>query len=89
MLALARKMVTGDGDAGLMELVFEEARQVEADADALLLDDGWAPPEPVAAEVVGGGAGARDSRDDAGEVHGRSFSWGELMAEGKVRAPNR
>ena len=65
MLALARKIVAGEEDAGSIESVFKEARQVAAEAEALLVDEGWhAPePEPVAAEVanaraVGGAADA-------------------------------
>ena len=60
MLALARKIVAGDQDAGSVKSVFEQARQVAAEAEALLVGDGWHAPEPVAAAVVNVGARARD-----------------------------
>ena len=44
MLALARKIVAGQEDADSLELVFAQAQQVAADAEALLVDDGWARP---------------------------------------------
>ncbi len=40
MLALARKIDGGEEDAGSVESVFEQARQVAADAEALLVDEG-------------------------------------------------
>ena len=49
MLALARKIVAGEEDAGSVESVFAQALQVAAEAEALLVDDGWAAPEPAAA----------------------------------------
>ena len=47
MLALARKIVAGEEDAGSVESVFEQARQVAAEAEALLVDEGWYAPEPT------------------------------------------
>ena len=44
MLALARKIVAGEEDAGSVESVFEQARQVAAEAEALLVDAEWAAP---------------------------------------------
>ena len=83
MLALARKIVAGDEDAGSVESVFEQARQVAAEAEALLVDDGWHAPERaiVEAEVVAVGAAAGDSRDDAPERQRTLFSWAEFMAQ--------
>ena len=41
MLALARKIVSGEEDADSVESVFAEAQQVAADAEALLVDTEW------------------------------------------------
>ena len=41
MLALARKLVSGEADADSVESVFAQAQRVAADAEALLVDDGW------------------------------------------------
>ena len=40
LIALARKIVAGEEDAGSVESVFEQARQVAAEAEALLVDEG-------------------------------------------------
>ena len=90
MLALARKLVTGEEDAETVEDLFARARNAEAEAETLLVDDGWHAPEPVAlaadwltetpplAAPVPGGA-AQD--DDAPERHQSLFSWAEFMAD--------
>ena len=80
MLALARKIVAGEEDAGSVESVFAQAQQVAAEAEALLVDTEWAAPEPVTAEAVAVGAGADDRRDDAGQPQRSLFSWAEFMA---------
>ena len=55
MMALARKIVSGDEeeDAETMEEVFAQARDAEASAEEFLVDDGWKPVEvePEAVEV--------------------------------------
>ncbi len=82
MLALARKIVAGDEDADSVESVFEQARQVAAEAEALLVDEGWHAPEPA----VDGGeavviAGTVDERPEkAPEAQRALFSWAEFMA---------
>ena len=59
MMALARKIVSGEDEdeAETVEQVFAQARDAEADAEELLVDDGWKPvetePEPV--ELNGNG----------------------------------
>ena len=83
MLALARKIVAGEEDGDSVEWVFAQAQQVVAEAEALLVDDGWRAPEPVAAEAVSVGAGMDDGRDDAVEAQRTLFSWAEFMAEGR------
>jgi hypothetical protein len=91
MLALARKIVAGEEETGSVESVFEQARQVAAEAEALLVDEGWHAPEPepvavavepvaVGAEAVTVGAGADDIRGEAGEPRRTLFSWAEFMA---------
>ncbi len=90
MLALARKIVAGDEDAGSVESVFEQARQVAAEAEVLLVDEGWhAPePEPAVAEVHANGngrnplpAGGSAHDDEPAERQRSLFSWAEFMAE--------
>ncbi len=84
MLALARKIVAGEEDAGSVESVFEQARQVAAEAEALLVDEGWHAPEPepaiVETEPVAAGGGAGEPRDHAPERQRTLFSWAEFMA---------
>ncbi len=82
MLALARKIVAGEEDAGSVESVFEQARQVAAAAEALLVDEGWHAPEPtiVEAGAVAVASEAEGRREDAGEPQRTLFSWAEFMA---------
>ena len=77
MLALARKIVAGEEDADSVESVFAQAQQVAAEAEALLVDDGWAAPdpEPVAVETA-----EPVPPDEAGERQRSLFSWAEFMA---------
>ena len=52
MIALARKIVSGEADdAENVESAFAQARELEANAQELLVDDGWriVDPEPAAA----------------------------------------
>ncbi|MCY4573556.1 MAG: hypothetical protein OXF01_12230 [Gemmatimonadetes bacterium] len=79
MLALARKIVAGDGDAGSVESVFAQAQRVAAEAEALLVDAEWAASEPVA-EAVPVSAAANDGRADSGEPQISLCLWGEFMA---------
>ena len=59
MMALARKIVSGDEeeDAETVEAVFAQARDAEATAEEYLVDDGWKPVEvePEAVAVNGNG----------------------------------
>ena len=79
MLALVRKIVAGEEDADSVESVFAQAQQVAAEAEALLVDAGWAAP--MAVETVTVGAGADEPHDDAGEPQRSLFSWAEFMAD--------
>ncbi len=59
MMALARKIVSGDEeeDAETMEEVFAQARDAEASAEEYLVDDGWKPVEVEPEAVAGNGNG--------------------------------
>ena len=64
MMALARKVVSGDeedADDETMEEVFAQARDAEASAEELLVDDGWkvVEIEPETIEVNGNGTNGR------------------------------
>ena len=86
LIALARKIVAGEEDAGSVESVFEQARQVAAEAEALLVDEGWHAPEP---EPVMAGAGAEPAADAVEPERQRTlFSWAEFMA-GEPDEPQR
>ena len=91
MLALARKIVAGEEDAGSVESVFEQARQVAAEAEALLVDEGWHAPEPepalVEVEAAPVGAAADERRNDAVEPQRTLFSWAEFMADEEAEPP--
>ena len=72
MLALARQIVNGDeteGDSESVEQVFAQARDAEASAEELLVDDGWKTVEtepelePVVVEVNGNGANGNGQHD--------------------------
>ena len=89
MLALARKIVAGEEDADSVESVFAQARQVAADAEALLVDADWRGLEPVAAEAVTSRTGTGDRSDDASEPRRALFSWAEFMAEERKQPQRR
>ena len=76
MMALARKVVSGDeedADAETVEEVFAQARDAETTAEELLVDDGWKPVEslpraghgvePESFEVNGNGNGHNGHHD--------------------------
>ena len=87
MLALARKIVAGEEDDGSVESVFEQARQVAAEAEALLVDEDWpeSEPEPAALAVA---TIEPVRRDEAAEPRRTLFSWTEFMA-GEPEEPER
>ena len=64
MMALARRVVSGDEelDAETVEDAFARAREAEASADELLVDDGWklVETEPETIAVNGNGNGDHD-----------------------------
>ena len=70
MMALARKVVSGDEEDGAetVEQVFAQARNAENEAEELLVDDGWKPvePEPEAGPANGNGHSANGHDDPLG-----------------------
>ena len=87
--------MTGKGEeedeAETMEEVFAQARDAEASAEELLVDDGWKPleTEPEAVEVNGNGNGSNGHHDEATEPQQSLFSWAEFMAEEPVKPKGR
>ena len=78
MLALARKIVAGEEDAGSVESVFAQAQQVAAEAEALLVDAEWHAPEPEPVAVTPATVG----EDEEASAPRRSlFSWAEFLAD--------
>ncbi|MXY43550.1 MAG: hypothetical protein F4Y50_05770 [Dehalococcoidia bacterium] len=80
MLALARKVVAGEEDAGSVESVFEQAQQVAAEAEALLVDEGWHAPEPEPVAVAATVAAEAVADDGETGPQRTLFSWAEFMA---------
>ena len=69
MMALARKIVSGDEDeAETVEEVFAAARNAESAAEELLVDDGWKPVEvePETVAVNGNGSNGNGHHDGLG-----------------------
>ena len=71
MMALARKIVSGDeddADAESVEEVFAEVRNAESAAEELLVDHGWkaVEVEPETAPVNGNGTGGNDHHEPFG-----------------------
>ncbi len=89
LLALARRIVSGEEDAEPVAAVFAAAQQVAAEAEALLVDEGWHAPAPVAAELVAVEAGSQHSRDDRSEPQRSLFSWEQFMTDGATEPPRR
>ncbi len=100
MLALARKLVSGEQDADSVESVFAQAQRVAAHAEALLVDDEWQRSEPDLEPLVV--AFPSDRRADpvvelvpcgghhsAPEPQQSLFSWAEFVAEQPEPAKRR
>ena len=92
MMALARKLVSGETDDGEAEDVFRQAQQIAAEAEDLLVDADWGRAEPEAEPLV---LPPPSDPADASVVelvpcashHSRDkpqqtlFSWAEFLAE--------
>ena len=101
MMALARKIVSGgeeEDENETMEEVFAQARDAEAIAEELLVDDGWkvVEVEPEAVAVNGNGhapapvnGSGNGHHDEAPEPQQSLFSWAEFMAEEPVKTNGR
>ena len=63
MMALARKIVSGDEDAESVEAVFAQARNAESTAEELLVDDGWKLVEVEPETVAFNGNGTNGHHD--------------------------
>ena len=68
MLALARRIVSGEEDTEAVEAAFAQARDAESAAEEMLVDDGWKPVEvePEAVEVNGNGTNGSGHHDAIG-----------------------
>ena len=88
MMALARRIVSGDEEDGAetVEQVFAQTRDAEASAEEYLVDDGWkvVEVEPEAVEVNGNG-----HSDETPEPQRSLFSWAEFMTEEPVKPRGR
>ena len=91
MLALARKLVSGEEDAESVESVFAKAQRVAADAEALLVDDDWRPaeaePQPLTVALYSNGHMPSvellpcEHHVPASPGQQSLFSWAEFMTE--------
>ena len=90
MMALARKIVNGEeqDDAETVEAVFAQARDAEAVAEELLVDEGWkaVEVEPTVVETHRNGNGHHDG---APETQQSLFSRAEFMAKEMVKPKAR
>ena len=88
MMALARKLVSGDSDDAPVEDIFQQAQEIAAQADQLLVDAEWerSEPEPplvIDAEVVETppiSVMPCEHHTGAPEQQSR-FSWAEFLAD--------
>ena len=91
MLALARKLVSGEADAESVESVFARAQRVAADAEALLVDEDWRPaeaePQPLTVALHSNGHMLSvellpcEHHVPASPGQQSLFSWAEFMTE--------
>ena len=92
MMALARKIVSGDEEAETVEEIFAQARDAEATAEELLVDDGWklVEVEPETVSVNGNGHHANgNGHDEDPEPQQSLFSWAEFIAAEPARSKRR
>ena len=82
MMALARRIVSGEEEDETMDEVFAQARNAESEAEELLVDDGWKVVEVEPETVLVNDNG---HHDEAPEPQQSLFSWAEFMAEEPVK----
>ena len=94
MMALARKIVSGDGeeaDDEAVEEAFAQARNAEAEAEEYLVDDGWkaveVEPEAIAVNGNGNGHHANGHDDLFGQTVELAPVDGHTPANGNGHAP--
>ena len=89
MMALARKIVSGDeeDEAETVEEAFAQARDAEASAEELLVDDDWKAVEIEPETIVVNGNGHHDDPFDIGPTVELVPSDGHAPANGNGRAP--
>ena len=96
MMALARKIVSGeaeDDEAETVEEVFAQARDAESAAEELLVDDGWKPVEPETIGINGNGANGHDDLFSIGPTielvpaRGRHANGNGANGNGQAPAP--
>ncbi len=91
MMALARKLVSGDADDAPVEDIFREAQEIAAQADQLLVDDDWQGIEPQPAPIVALPSGAEPAaaalvpcgghHSSEHQEQSTLFSWAEFLTE--------
>ena len=92
MMALARKLVSGESDDEAVEDIFRQAQQVAAEAEDLLVDADWERVEPAAEPLVlpptsDGHVQPVVKLVPCGSHHGQEeqqqtlFSWAEFLTE--------
>ncbi|MCY3923107.1 MAG: hypothetical protein OXG27_12045, partial [Chloroflexi bacterium] len=92
MMALARKLVSGETDDAEVEDIFRQSQQVAAEADHLLVDGDWervgpAAEPPVLRPPLDGTEESVLELVPCGGHHGQDepqqtlFSWAEFLAE--------
>ena len=91
MMALARKLVSGEADDAPVEDIFQQAQQIAAQADQLLVDAEWERSEPEPAPIVVLPSGAELATAElvpCGGHHASEpqeqttlFSWAEFLTE--------
>ncbi len=103
LLALARQIVSGEtADAQPVEAVFAQAQAAAADAEALLVDEGWQVVASDPAVVDPPASGANGKGEVAVAVNGNSrhgvakaapqpepFSWSEFLAQVPAKTKRR
>ena len=96
MMALARKLVSGETDDEGVEDVFRQAQQVAAEAEDLLVDADWERVMPlVLPPPLDGHAQPVVELVPCGSHHGQDelqqtlFSWAEFLADEPEPTPGR
>ena len=98
MMALARKIVSGEEEAGSVEEVFAQARDAVSEAEELLVDVDWRPVDvngycdvfgPTVELVAVNGHKGNGHHDEAEEPQRSLFSWAEFIAAEPARPKRR